>query len=109
MGHLMAGAPIRRRTWVERAADWGPEAWRLHGTEVEERFSDLALLGNSTVTGAQLHPATRGALSVWLITWQQLRAGDTLLLYVAGHGSLGAGSHGNRIVLWGPGDLGSSR
>lgn len=88
---------------VERMADLGPEDWRLFGTDVEETFSHLVVLGNSAVTGATLYPATRGALSIWLMTvGQQLRAGDTLLLYVTDHGTMGPEPDGNRIVLWGP-------
>jgi len=88
---------------IERMADLGPEDWRLYGTDIEDYFSHLALLGNSAVTGANLYPATRGALSIWVMTvGQQLRAGDTLLLYVTDHGTLGTDPDGNRIVLWGP-------
>jgi thiol-disulfide isomerase/thioredoxin len=88
---------------VERAADLGPDEWRLVGTDLEEPLSHAAFLGNSAVTGAHLFPATRGALSIWLMTvGQQLRAGDTLLLYVTDHGTAGTDPDGNRIVLWGP-------
>ena len=88
---------------VERTADLGPDDWRLYGTDVEESLSHLVFLGNSAVTGARLYPATRGALSIWIMTvGQQLRAGDTLLLYVTDHGSFGTEPDGNRIVLWGP-------
>jgi thiol-disulfide isomerase/thioredoxin len=89
---------------VERAVDLGPEDWRLFGTDAEEYFSHLGLMGNSAVTGATLYPATRGSLSIWLMAvGQQLRAGDTLLLYVTDHGTSGAEPEGNRIVLWGTG------
>lgn len=89
---------------VDRIADLGPDEWRLYGTELEPHLSNLGLLSNSAVTGATLFPATRGALSIWLMTvGQQLRAGDTLLLYVTDHGALGPDSDGNRIVLWGQG------
>lgn len=89
---------------IDRIADIGPDEWRLHGTEVEPHLSRLAVLSNSAVTGATLFPATRGALSIWLMTvGQQLRAGDTLLLYVTDHGAQGPDPDGNRIVLWGPG------
>jgi thiol-disulfide isomerase/thioredoxin len=88
---------------IERTADLGPDDWRLYGTEAGDYFSHLAFLGNSAVTGARLFPATRGALSIWMMTvGQQLRAGDTLLLYVTDHGTLGTEPEGNRIVLWGP-------
>jgi thiol-disulfide isomerase/thioredoxin len=88
---------------VERTADLGPDDWRLYGTDLEDHFSHVAFLGNSAVTGARLYPATRGALSIWMMTvGQQLRAGDTLLLYVTDHGTLGTDPDGNRIVLWGP-------
>jgi thiol-disulfide isomerase/thioredoxin len=87
---------------VERSVDLGSEDWRLYGTELEDYFSHLAVAGNSAVSGANLYPATRGSLSVWLITaGQQLHQGDTLLLYVTDHGALGAQPEGNRIVLWG--------
>ena len=80
----------------------GPEGWRLRGTAVEDLFSPQAVMGNSAVNGAKLYPATRGALSIWLLTvGQQLRAGDTLLLYVTDHGSKGKTPEDNRIVLWG--------
>jgi thiol-disulfide isomerase/thioredoxin len=89
---------------IDRIADVGPDEWRLYGTDMEPYLSNLAVLSNSAVTGATLFPATRGALSIWLMTvGQQLRAGDTLLLYVTDHGALGPDSDGNRIVLWGPG------
>lgn len=89
---------------IDRIADLGPDDWRLYGTDVEPYLSGLPLLSNSAVTGATLFPATRGALSIWLMTvGQQLRAGDTLLLYVTDHGALGPDADGNRIVLWGPG------
>jgi thiol-disulfide isomerase/thioredoxin len=87
---------------IEKALDLGPESWRLYGTQVEEQLSHLGLMGNSAVVGATLYPATHGAMSIWLMTvGQQLRAGDTLLLYVTDHGSMGAEPEGNRIVLWG--------
>ena len=38
-----------------------------------------------------------------LTVGQQLRAGDTLILYVTDHGSKGATAEENRIVLWGAG------
>jgi thiol-disulfide isomerase/thioredoxin len=80
------------------------EYWRLGGTAVEEKFPPRAEMGNSAVTGATLYPATRGSLSIWTLTvGQQLKAGDTLLLYVTDHGNMGATPEGNRIVLWGSG------
>ena len=89
---------------IDRIADLGPDEWRVYGTDIEPYLSRLALLSNSAVSGATLFPATRGALSIWLMTvGQQLRAGDTLLLYVTDHGALGPDADGNRIVLWGPG------
>jgi len=79
------------------------EYWRLQGTALEGRFPRPAVLGNSEVSGATLYPATRGSLTIWLLTvGQQLRSDDTLLLYVTDHGTMGADSEDNRIVLWGP-------
>jgi thiol-disulfide isomerase/thioredoxin len=67
-------------------------------------------MGNSAVVGATLYPATRGSVSIWLMTvGQQLRAGDVLLLYVTDHGTIGAEPDGNRIVLWGQGQSLSAR
>ena len=87
---------------VEKTLDLGPEAWRLPGTQLETPLSHIGLMGNSAVTGATLYPATRGSFSIWLMTvGQQLRRGDTLLLYVTDHGTMGAEPDGNRIVLWG--------
>ena len=86
---------------VEKTLDLGPESWRLQGTQVEASLSHFGLMGNSAITGATLHPATRGSLSIWLMTvGQQLRTGDTLLVYVTDHGTMGAEPEGNRIVLW---------
>ena len=95
---------------VEQAMDFGPESWRLHGTQAEDHFSHLGIMGNSAVAGATLYPATRGSMSIWLMTvGQQLRAGDVLLLYVTDHGTMGAEPDGNRIVLWGQGQSLSAR
>src|ERR1700690_1235365 len=89
---------------VVREESIGGEYWRLRGTSVEGKFSRPLVLGNSEVTGATLYPATRGSLSIWLLTvGQQLRAGDTLLLYVTDHGTKGAEPENSRIVLWGSG------
>jgi thiol-disulfide isomerase/thioredoxin len=82
----------------------GAEYWRLRGTPVEGELLPRLELGNSSVTGATLYPATRGSLSIWTLTvGQQLHKGDTLLLYVTDHGSMGDSPEGNRIVLWGGG------
>jgi thiol-disulfide isomerase/thioredoxin len=82
----------------------GAEYWRLRGTAVDGRFLPRLELGNSAVNGATLYPATRGSLAIWMLTvGQQLRAGDTLLLYVTDHGARGATPEENRIVLWGAG------
>jgi thiol-disulfide isomerase/thioredoxin len=82
----------------------GAEYWRLRGTAVEGKFLPRAELTNSKVSGATLYPATRGSLSIWTLTvGQQLKAGDTLLLYVTDHGSMGPTPEENRIVLWGAG------
>ena len=87
---------------IVRMASLGADAWRLRGTAVEEYFPSETILGNSEVSGATLYPATRGSLSIWLMTvGQQMRAGDTLFLYVTDHGALAAEPDGNRIVLWG--------
>jgi thiol-disulfide isomerase/thioredoxin len=95
---------------VEKAMDFGPEIWRLHGTQAEDHFSHLGLMGNSAVAGATLYPATRGSMSIWLMTvGQQLRAGYVLFLYVTDHGVIGAKPDGNRIVLWGQGQSLSAR
>ena len=95
---------------VLREEGLGAEGWRLSGTPVEGYFPPRAILGNSEVTGAKLYPATKGSLSIWLMTvGQQLRAGDTVLLYVTDHGTWGADPDGNRIVLWGPGQTLSAR
>lgn len=86
---------------VEKTLDLGPEAWRLPGTQLEAQLSHIGLMGNSVVTGATLYPATRGSFSIWLMmVGQQMRKGDTLLLYVTDHGTMGAEPDGNRIVLW---------
>jgi thiol-disulfide isomerase/thioredoxin len=80
------------------------EYWRLRGTPLEGEIKPRLELGNSAVNGATLYPATRGSLSIWMLTvGQQLRPGDTLILYVTDHGSRGATPDDNRIVLWGPG------
>ena len=80
------------------------EYWRLRGTPIEGELKPQLELGNSAVSGATLYPATRGSLSIWTLTvGQQLRAGDTLILYVTDHGSKGATLDDNRIVLWGNG------
>ncbi|MBN2576746.1 MAG: redoxin domain-containing protein [Deltaproteobacteria bacterium] len=85
-----------------RVESIGAEYWRLRGTPAEGKLLPRLELGNSAVTGATLYPATRGSLSIWTLTvGQQLRAGDTLLLYVTDHGSKGATPEENRIVLWG--------
>jgi len=82
----------------------GSDYWRLRGSAMEGKLLPRLELGSSAVTGATLYPATRGSLSVWTLTvGQQLRAGDTLLLYVTDHGTLGATPEENRIVLWGAG------
>jgi thiol-disulfide isomerase/thioredoxin len=87
-----------------RVESIGAEYWRLRGTPVEGNLLPRLELGNSAVTGATLYPATRGSLSIWTLTvGQQMRAGDTLLLYVTDHGGLGATPEENRIVLWGSG------
>ena len=89
---------------VLREENVGVEGWRLRGTPVEESFEAQGAMGNSEVTGATLYPATRGSLSIWMMTvGQQLGPGDTLLLYVTDHGSRGALPDENRIVLWGDG------
>jgi thiol-disulfide isomerase/thioredoxin len=80
------------------------EYWRLRSTPLDGEIKARLELGNSAVKGATLYPATRGSLSIWTLTvGQQLRAGDTLILYVTDHGSKGATPDDNRIVLWGPG------
>ena len=87
-----------------RVESAGSEYWRLRGTGFEELFPPHLVLGNSAVTGATLYPATRGSLSIWTMTvGQQLRAGDTLLLYVTDHGGMGSTPEDNRITLWGAG------
>jgi thiol-disulfide isomerase/thioredoxin len=87
-----------------RVEGLGAEYWRLRGTAVEDKLQPRLELGNSAVSGATLYPATRGSLSIWMLTvGQQLRAGDTLLLYVTDHGSKGDTPEENRIVLWGAG------
>jgi thiol-disulfide isomerase/thioredoxin len=87
-----------------RVESIGAEYWRLRGTPVEGKLLPRLELGNSAVTGATLYPATRGSLSIWTLTvGQQMRAGDTLLLYVTDHGGMGATPDENRIVLWGSG------
>ena len=89
---------------VLREENIGADGWRLRGTPVEEYFAPQGAMGNSEVTGATLYPATRGSLSIWMMTvGQQLGAGDTLLLYVTDHGSRGPEPEENRIVLWGDG------
>ena len=86
---------------VVREQNTGAEFWRLRGTVGEEKFSSPYLMGNSQVSGATLYPATRGSLSIWMLTvGQQLRPGDTLLLYVTDHGTMGTVPEDNRIVLW---------
>jgi thiol-disulfide isomerase/thioredoxin len=87
-----------------RVENAGRDYWRLRGTALEDELKPRLELGNSAVTGATLYPATRGSLSIWTLTvGQQLRAGDTLFLYVTDHGSKGATLADNRIVLWGRG------
>lgn len=87
-----------------RVAPSATEYWRLRGTPLDGAFKPGLELGNSAVNGATLYPATRGSLSIWMLTvGQQLRPGDTLILYVTDHGTKGATPDDNRIVFWGPG------
>jgi hypothetical protein len=58
---------------VVRVESLGADAWRLRGTALEEYFWSRPVLGNSEVRGASLHPATRGSLSIWLMTVGQQR------------------------------------
>jgi thiol-disulfide isomerase/thioredoxin len=59
-------------------------------------------LVDSTVEGFTLHPATNAALRAWFDSeGRQLRAGDTLLLYVTDHGEPNRKDPtNNTIVLW---------
>ncbi len=77
--------------------------WLVEGTRLDAALRPPTVLENSTLAGAQLFPATRGALTIWSLTvGQRLTRGDTLLLYVTDHGARGeTGRDDGRITLWG--------
>lgn len=80
-----------------------PDFWLLEGTRVESRLRTPIVYTNSAIPGFSLHPATRKALAAWFkATKSELRAGDTLFVYVTDHGSKNADDlRNNKIVLWG--------
>ena len=94
------GESIEPDVAVVRSAG-GPYAWLLDGTVLERplgrpvRFVSAA---SSKVTFAR---ATRAGLQDWFDeTGDQMRSGDTLLLFVTDHGEKGKTPAQNRITLW---------
>ena len=75
----------------------------LRGTRLAGALGTQIVYANSEIAGVPLRAATRAGLITWFKqARRQLRAGDTLLLYVTDHGSKNdKDTADNRIVLWG--------
>jgi len=82
-----------------------PEMCRLHGTRLYGQLRPTSYV-NSEIPGISLQPATKASLSEWFERAnQRLQAGDTLLLYVTGHGKKSDDDpDNNTITLWGKGE-----
>lgn len=78
-----------------------PDHWLLAGTRLGRVLPDLQF-ENSTVPGAHLLPARKGALQTWFqLRGRALRAGDTLLVYVTDHGVRTGKPREAAVSLWG--------
>lgn len=84
-------------------ADEPEDAWLLQGTRIDSWLRDLGNYENSTLDGIDLRPATLPSLTHAIADLRaRLRKGDTLLLYVTDHGTMGPKDPlDNRITLWG--------
>jgi thiol-disulfide isomerase/thioredoxin len=79
----------------------GPDAWLLEGTVLERPLGRPVRYLSASITGIPFAPATLQQLNVWFQdAGEQLRGGDTLLLFVTDHGEKGKTPQQNRITLW---------
>jgi thiol-disulfide isomerase/thioredoxin len=85
---------------VARVAE-GPDAWLLGGTTLERPLGRPVRLVSAHSGSVVFSPATRAGLQGWFAdAGGELRAGDTLLLFVTDHGERGKTPADNRITLW---------
>ena len=98
-----ADGPDPAADMAVRELDPDAELGPLRGTHLAGPLGAPIVYANSEIPGVVLHPATRAGLAGWFKTARkQLRAGDTLLIYVTDHGFRNEKDTGdNRIVLWG--------
>lgn len=84
----------------------GEEVWILEGTGLDMTLGEPIDYVDTDLKGRPARPATRAELDRWFADeGRELRAGDTLLLYVTDHGTRGEkGPRDNRISLWGRGE-----
>ncbi len=82
--------------------DAADDLWRLNGTNLPQLLRPVQYT-DTVVDGYPLRPATEADLAAWFAEEaQQLRTGDTLLLYVTDHGEKNQDDPSdNTITLWG--------
>ena len=94
------GASIAPDVAMVRSAE-GPDAWLLEGTVLERPLGRPVRYVSASISGVPFAPATLQQLNVWFQdAREQLRGGDTLLLFVTDHGEKGKTPQQNRITLW---------
>ena len=80
-----------------------PDFWLVQGTSVEARLKEPIVYEDSRIPGWQLEHASERRVEGWFAQARHdLRAGDTLLVYVTDHGSKDEKDprNGNAITLW---------
>jgi thiol-disulfide isomerase/thioredoxin len=85
--------------------------WLVRGTPLESALRPPIQYVSSSLARLPLEPATRARLDAWAdVATKQLRAGDTLVLFVTDHGTRNKeDDRDNRITLWGPNETLSVR
>ena len=86
-----------------RELEVDPNFWLLEGTRVEAKLKEPIVYEDSRIPGWQLEHASERRIEGWFDQARhELRAGDTLLVYVTDHGSKDDKDprNGNAITLW---------
>jgi len=86
-----------------RELEVDPDFWLIQGTRVEAKLRQPIVYEDSHIPGWQLEHASQRRVEGWFEQARHdLRAGDTLLVYVTDHGSKDEKDprNGNAITLW---------
>ena len=79
----------------------GADAWLLQGTLLERAVGNPIRYLNTSIEGVAARRATLRELSTWFgDAGDELRAGDTVFLFVTDHGQRGTTPEDARITLW---------